>query len=457
MADWSDYNVEILDEPFVRMADDDWPERKFSQTARVHFLDRKGNEYYIKEYGFVTPDEVLEDIHARRAINLSHCYVNELSLELGWVGLNVGKRVDVLLHKAKEAFFDGGLNLNGAVFPDGDITFEDSMFGRGDVSFTSSLFGRGNVTFDFAQFFSGDVSFHHARFGEGNLSFMGSWIGDGDLGFEYTLFGNDNISFDYVNYGNVYIRYSKIRSSMGFSVRSLKHLVFDNCFFYADLDFTGAHKIGCLEFLHCINHEVINIRWRYNDLATSIPAILQDSYGTLAERYGRAAQTALLLKENFRKMGYYDDEDAAYFAFKKFRLRGSYWRGVEGKGLRKTLNVLWAAPWLALRWLFLEALSGYGVKPLNAILAAVLVWAGFGGVYYLLINLGLGNFGGRSVDELTPFTQAFYHSAVTFLTIGYGDIHPAGGIIRILSGLEGFAGLFMMSIFTVSFMRKVLR
>jgi hypothetical protein len=52
--------------------------------------------------------------------------------------------------------------------------------------------------------------------------------------------------------------------------------------------------------------------------------------------------------------------------------------------------------------------------------------------------------------------QSFYHSAITFFTIGYGDVYPMG-LSRIISGLEGFMGVFMMSYFTVAFVRKVLR
>jgi hypothetical protein len=52
--------------------------------------------------------------------------------------------------------------------------------------------------------------------------------------------------------------------------------------------------------------------------------------------------------------------------------------------------------------------------------------------------------------------RAFYHSAITFLTIGYGDHYPYGSI-RWVSSMEGFFGLFLMSYFTVAFVRKVLR
>jgi hypothetical protein len=59
-------------------------------------------------------------------------------------------------------------------------------------------------------------------------------------------------------------------------------------------------------------------------------------------------------------------------------------------------------------------------------------------------------------DNLSVFFQSFYHSGITFFTIGYGDVFPQG-LSRIVSGVEGFIGVFMMSYFTVAFVRKVLR
>ncbi len=52
--------------------------------------------------------------------------------------------------------------------------------------------------------------------------------------------------------------------------------------------------------------------------------------------------------------------------------------------------------------------------------------------------------------------KAIYYSAITFLTIGYGDYYPLGAS-QWLAGIEGFIGLFLMSYFTVAFVRKVLR
>ena len=50
----------------------------------------------------------------------------------------------------------------------------------------------------------------------------------------------------------------------------------------------------------------------------------------------------------------------------------------------------------------------------------------------------------------------WYFSVVTFTTIGYGDYAPLG-TLRGVTSLEGFLGLFLMAVFTVSFARKFIR
>ena len=65
-------------------------------------------------------------------------------------------------------------------------------------------------------------------------------------------------------------------------------------------------------------------------------------------------------------------------------------------------------------------------------------------------------FGERMYIVLSLVAKSFYHSAITFLTIGYGDYYPSW-IIRWISSVVGFTGLFLMSYFTVAFVRKILR
>ena len=59
------------------------------------------------------------------------------------------------------------------------------------------------------------------------------------------------------------------------------------------------------------------------------------------------------------------------------------------------------------------------------------------------------------VTRKTEFNP-WYFSIITFTTIGYGDYAPRGWL-RWAAGPEGFLGLFLMAVFTVSFARKFIR
>jgi hypothetical protein len=73
-----------------------------------------------------------------------------------------------------------------------------------------------------------------------------------------------------------------------------------------------------------------------------------------------------------------------------------------------------------------------------------------------LITFSKADIVSATPDQLSVVARSFYHSAITFFTIGYGDHYPHGAA-RIISSIEGFMGVFLMSYFTVAFVRKVLR
>jgi hypothetical protein len=119
---------------------------------------------------------------------------------------------------------------------------------------------------------------------------------------------------------------------------------------------------------------------------------------------------------------------------------------------------LWAWPAFGFKWLVFDKIGLYATSPGRVLFSVVIFWLFFGSTYFLVDLSGLGKTASSvgNLDRLSTLSQSFYHSAVTFFTIGYGDVYPQG-ISRIVSGLEGFMGVFMMSYFTVAFVRKVLR
>ena len=60
----------------------------------------------------------------------------------------------------------------------------------------------------------------------------------------------------------------------------------------------------------------------------------------------------------------------------------------------------------------------------------------------------VGNYGQLSGQFASGFTEYFYYSAVTYTTLGFGDITPDGPL-RILTAIESLTGL-VMSAWTAS-------
>ena len=114
-----------------------------------------------------------------------------------------------------------------------------------------------------------------------------------------------------------------------------------------------------------------------------------------------------------------------------------------------------------LYWFKLVVLDWAGLYATNPVrvMISMLVCYTFFSIVFMLLSLftsadivsALGD-----PDRLSLVAKSFYHSAITFLTIGYGDYYPSG-IIRWVSSAVGFTGLFLMSYFTVAFVRKILR
>jgi hypothetical protein len=104
-----------------------------------------------------------------------------------------------------------------------------------------------------------------------------------------------------------------------------------------------------------------------------------------------------------------------------------------------------------LDWLFLDLTSCYCTKPFQVLYAALVALILFAGLFYIpgTVDFTSGHYQG--------FWGSIYHSIITFFTIGYGDSQPMGYLGLILTGFEGFIGVFLMSLFTVSFTHKVLR
>lgn len=88
-------------------------------------------------------------------------------------------------------------------------------------------------------------------------------------------------------------------------------------------------------------------------------------------------------------------------------------------------------------------LANYGESPFQ-----VFFWA-----FMIIIGIGTLNWGLQLTDA-TCWPQNIYLSAITFFTVGYGDYKPITTLGQILMVCEGFLGVFLMSLFVVTFTKQ---
>jgi hypothetical protein len=356
----------------------------------------------------------------------------------------------------------GKVDFHYSVFGNCEIMFERTEFGMSRVDFRTVDFGSARINFNRSVFGNGEVNFEGASARAGKLQFKRAIMGSGpknfnlmemaetDVSFERTEFGDGNVSFYESSFRTISFKschldhYFDLRlakaEQLDISDTIVRDIVdmepYDFPVDIKTLDMSGMRLIG-----------KFYIDWRHNKCKKTI--INQE--GT---NLRQKAEQFRILKENFNGTGKYEDEDEAYIMFKRFEAESWLTEQKEKGGIAKIASYVPHG----FKWLVLDKIGLYATSPGRVLLSVVIFWFFFGLVYYCIDISGLGKTVSTvgNPDHLSTLIQSFYHSAITFFTIGYGDVYPMG-LSRIISGLEGFMGVFMMSYFTVAFVRKVLR
>ena len=133
-------------------------------------------------------------------------------------------------------------------------------------------------------------------------------------------------------------------------------------------------------------------------------------------------------------------------------------------------NAAWAYPAYYFQKYVFDYIGRYATDPTRTMANMVLTFFVFGVIYWIFsIHHGLYEWGhvvaggaetvAFNNPDLTWYGElgnCLYYSGITFFTIGYGD-YFANGILKPVAVFEGFSGVFLMSYFTVAFVRKILR
>lgn len=366
----------------------------------------------------------------------------------------------------KNSYFGkGSVDFKFAKFASGDITFERSVFGEGRKDFKNVEFGGGKIDFKRIDFNDGDVCFEGVEFGDGKVSFRASVFGKGKKTFELADFEKGEAQFDLVDFGT---------GSISFNQASVMQISFKGCHLdcYTDLRFANCQSV---DLSNTVLRDILNVKpegekvvikemiltdmrilgrlfinWRENNVFDLIYNQQKTSRFQKAEQFR-------ILKENFRNNGQYDDEDDAYLEFKRCEAKARLAHALERKGQ----HALLAYPEYYFQKYVFDYVGRYATAPMRVLTNAVLAVFVYACIYYCLDNFfpGIGSVASTLPAELNysgRFWNSVYYSAITFCTVGYGD-YFALGWVKLIAAFEGFSGIFLMSYFTVAFVRKILR
>jgi len=395
-------------------------------------------------------------------------------------------------------FGEGAIQFTNADFGDGDVSFINTRFGNGHVSFKVARFGKGKVDFHFAKFREGDISFERTDFGDGrvdfrtvefmhgrvnfnravfrdgDVSFEASELKQGKISFKRTVFGEGILDFELAEYDDADVSFDRAVFDVGtvsFHNARFKTLSLQSCHFDHYLDLRVAKclhidlsdticrdiidlmpydfdlDIGTIDFSGMRLIGRIYIDWKKNRVKKLIRDQLETSNRSKAEQFRT-------LKENFSVTGQYNDEDKSYLEFKRLESLAVLQESIRNK----PVSAIWMYPAYWFKLGMFDWVGHYATNPVRVIISMLVMYTLFSVIFMLLTWFTPADIVSslEDPDKLNVVVRSFYHCAITFLTIGYGDYYPSG-IIRWFSSLVGFAGMVMVAYFTVAFVRKILR
>ncbi len=412
----------------------------------------------------------------------------EMKLDKGNIDFRLARFGSGELNFGGSNLGEGDKDFSGVVFPRGMVSFTGANFGKGSLHMIDAIFRRGNIHFNGCYFGCEDIHITSTDFGDGFLEFTDSHFDTAVFNIVSCRFGRGDIDFNRSNLSKTSLNFYGTEFSQGklnFFDTVADTVIFHECTFdnHVYLNFESCRFLSILNSiiektvdlrsnvaLNTQKIQVINlsgtknlghiyIDWKDNKVAYMIY-----DQGDGTDFMDKASQFRLL-KENFRTIGQYDDEDLAYVEFKRCQLQGRYLQEIVR--LRNTdyphFTRFFGTALLKVRkgmsWLIFDNIGRYGTSPASVFKAMVQTILLFSLIYMMpWIELeNISNFQGSGETHVNRAMLAFYQSVQTFLTIGYGGVCPGNFPSVLVSGSEGFIGVFLMAYFTVSVVRKLLR
>jgi uncharacterized protein YjbI with pentapeptide repeats len=376
---------------------------------------------------------------------------------LSFVNANLGKglvsfKLAIMGTGKKDFHFcthTGDMIFERCIMGSGPIDLRAIDFTQGKMSFTRTELGNVELNFDGANFVDYRIIFKYTSFTQGSVIMSNVTAVGCNLSFENLKLRNTDFTLNRSQFARVSLTSSQLDSYIDLRLAQCNYLDLSDSVIRDIVDMIPEGSPVIIQHLNLKGVRLLGklyADWHLNNIAYLIYNQEHTNYETKAEQFR-------MLKENYSNIGQYENEDHAYLEFKRCEAKT-----ILNTAPSNTIKTLGNRFLFAFRWLLFDKMGHYATSPVRVLVSMAVAYTLFSFIYILE-----GMFTGSQIvsslgdpDHLNIWQRSFYHSAVTFFTIGYGDYYPSG-LARFVSALEGFVGLFMMSYFTVAFVRKIIR
>ena len=359
------------------------------------------------------------------------------------------------------SFGNGKVDFHYAHFGNKIISFERVDFGKGTVDFSKVDFGSGKINFNRSTFLKGDVRFNgieiesgkitfkRARFIDNYINFSESNCANSVIVFQTAFLGHSSFNFNQCTTQEISFKLCHLNAYVDFRVKKVEKIDLGGSVVRDLLDFTPYDREVCIENLNINGMRLIGkvfLDWDKNKVKSLIGNQLYSDNIQKAYQYR-------ILKENFHNVGEYKAEDKAYISFKRHESKSI----LENAKQKSSIFYLLSSFSYYFKDLLLDKAGLYATSPIRVLWSMLVTYVFFSLLLIITSLTHIGDLTGISSHSLSSIIgDSFYFSIITYLTVGYGDFCPLG-IDKWIAGLEGFTGVFLMSYFTVAFVRKILR
>ncbi|WP_238861117.1 potassium channel family protein [Clostridium sp. YIM B02569] len=449
-----------------------------SKSVAIYRINESSEKIKIAQLACVNYELLKQKYYDGEYINLNYTYINNFE----WLGTNKFYEYNESCLRDIKGISACCSFWNAESQKDKLISFMVLNIMNNGICFEYSIFNKIDLDLSNINIIGGTVSVNNSKFWSSSFSIVGINFGgnsynESKISMDYTefidstaffsiLINNPSISFllskmtrtkvniNNANYGireicltkskldELIIDFCKIEEIRAGECE-VKSLLFRNCKLngFCDIELKTRSE---LIFKECIVNSILKLDIDKNPLKISFENTINNGrvyfkkfQQLLDEILKNVEETSdinqlLMLKENFRSLGDYINEDLCYAKYRKMEN--------ELQNCNIFLKIFNYGIW---------GISDYGTKPLRVFISILLLVVGFSIFYYFLPFISFSN--------TSSFIDYLYVSGVTFFTVGYGDILPLNSITKMLVLLEAFLGVATMSYFLVVLSRKIIR